>query len=190
MCFICLGPLVVFQRSITLMQRAGAPGLSISTPPRSGTYSQPMRRAASAGKDAWRSGVVVKKAPARSSACALLASIIAATSSAVAAWISSRVSPVATVAPRTPRHMMRLLSFPSFIGLLAMQTKRALAAATLFLSFRRFFCLPAGGSSFGYVAVGGGYRIIPPVIIVAVLSSRAHVDRATWRGLRDIGLLL
>src|SRR5262245_54768997 len=92
------------------MQRGGAPGLSTSVAPKSGTSVQPSSRAARAGKADRRSGVEVKKALAMSSVAMLLALAIAASSSRVPARIASGVSSSMNVAPRTPRHRTGLAS--------------------------------------------------------------------------------
>ena len=98
------------------MQRGGAPGLSTSVAPRSGTSVQPSSRAARAGKADRRSTVDVKKALAMSSVAMPLAWTIAASSSRVPARIASGVSSLMNVAPRTPRH--RTTAASAFISLL------------------------------------------------------------------------
>jgi hypothetical protein len=84
------------------MQRGGAPGLSTSVAPRSGTSVQPRSRAAHAGKAERRSAVEVKQALGMSSVAMPLARAIAASSSRVPARIASGVSSSMNVAPRTP----------------------------------------------------------------------------------------
>ena len=84
--------------------RGGAPGLSTSVAPKSGTSVQPSSRAARAGNADRRSAVDVKKALAMSSAAMPLVWAIAASNSRVRAKIASGVSSSMNVAPRTPRH--------------------------------------------------------------------------------------
>jgi len=85
---------------------------AISEAQRRGTWDMPMARAASAGKVAVRSGVVVKKIEAISSKVSIRFCLrISSRSSLVAETISSGRSASTVIAPRTPRTaMVRLLS--------------------------------------------------------------------------------
>src|SRR5438874_1914348 len=162
------------------MQRLGAPGLSISTAPSMGTYSQPMSLAASAGKAACRSGVVVKKALARSSWCIPLASSIADTSSTVALCISSRVSALATVAPRTPRQATCLLFSAASISLLFRVNKKSVGSCHALLLLPGYLVIALRELQ-GCVAAAGWYSVIPPVVKAAVGPGLPHIETQAAR---------
>ena len=88
-------------------------GDSTSTAPSSGTWFQPISRAARGANAALRSGVTVKMALAMSSGWTLLAAAMARNSSCVASMMASGVFWLAVVAPRIPRQGMLSSCFVS-----------------------------------------------------------------------------